>query len=64
MRPLRSARRRRRGRSGTISTPSITAGTAFGNSSRRHLNSWLVFTSCRRDTIDTEAPGSSVSATI
>ena len=43
---------------------STTAGTAFGNNSRRHLNSWLVFTSCRRATIDTEAPGSSVSATI
>jgi hypothetical protein len=46
---VRSARRRR-GRSGTISTGTIvlastTAGTAFGNSSRRHLNSWLVFTS-------------------
>jgi len=69
MTPLRSTRRRCRGRSATISTGTIvlastTTGTAFGNSSRRHLNSWLVFTSCRRATIDTEAPGSSVSATI
>jgi hypothetical protein len=69
MMPWRSARRRCRGRSGTISTGTIVlaatnAGTACGNTSRRHLNSWLVFTSCRRATIDTEAPGSSVSATI
>jgi hypothetical protein len=31
---------------------------------RRHLNSWLLFTSWRRATIDTDAPGASVSATI
>jgi hypothetical protein len=33
-------------------------------SSRRHLNTWLAFTSCRRATTDTEATGTSVSATI
>src|SRR5439155_8883879 len=54
---------------GTISTgsivlPSAAAGGAFGSSSRRHLNSWLAFTSCRRATIDTDDPASSVSATI
>jgi len=38
--------------------------TAFGNRSRRHLNSWLLFTSWRRATIGTDDPGSSVSATI
>jgi hypothetical protein len=27
------------------------------------LNSWFVFRSCRRATIDTDEPGSSVSAT-
>jgi len=43
-----------------------TAGAfqAICTASRRHLNSWLVFTSCRRATIDTEEPGSSVSDTI
>src|SRR3954451_438476 len=45
--PLRSFRRPCRDRSGTISTGTIvlaatTDGTAFGNNSRRHLNSWLV----------------------
>jgi hypothetical protein len=31
---------------------------------RRHRNSYLLFTSWRRATIDTEAPGACVSATI
>jgi hypothetical protein len=67
--PARSARRRCRLRSGTISTGSIvplstTAGGSFRTISRRHLNSWLAFTSCRRATIDTDDPGSDVSATI
>jgi hypothetical protein len=49
-----------------ISTGTIVplSTTAFGNSCRRHLNSWLLFTSWRRATIDTEAPGACVSATI
>src|SRR5216683_120947 len=70
IKPARSTRRRRRARSGTISTgtivppPSVTAGGSFGSVSRRHLNSWLAFTSCRRATIDTDDPASSVSATI
>src|SRR5204863_6967073 len=38
--------------------------TAFGNSCRRHLNSWLLFTSWRRATTDTDAPAACVSATI
>jgi len=38
-------------------------GGAFGSISRRHLNSWFVFRSCRRATIETDEPGSSVSAT-
>jgi hypothetical protein len=52
--------------SGAIATGTIAplSTTAFGNSSRRHLNSWLLFTSWRRATIDTDEPGSSVSATI
>ena len=58
----------RRGRpsSGAISTGTIAplSTTAFGNSCRRHRNSWLLFTSWRRATIDTDAPGASVSATI
>ena len=56
---------------GTIPTGTIPTGTmaplataALGNSSRRHLNSWLVLTLWRRATIDTDDPGSSVSATI
>jgi hypothetical protein len=58
--PVHSTRRRgdRRSRSGMISTgtigpPSTSAGGPFGSSSRRHLNSWLAFTSCRRATLDT-----------
>src|SRR5438477_9135183 len=69
--PARSIRRRRGGGSGsgtispgTIGPPSGSARGSFGSSSRRHLNSWLVFTSCRRATIDTDEPASSVSATI
>jgi len=54
---------------------SVAGATSIGNStaggvspaartcSLRHLNSMLAFTSCRRATIDTEAPGSSVAAT-
>ena len=50
---------------GAISTGTIALSTAaFGNSCRRHRNSWLLFTSWRRATIDTEAPGAWVSATI
>src|SRR5215472_993096 len=65
MTPARSARRGR-SPSGPISTGTIVplSTTAFGNSCRRHLNSWLLFTSWRRATIDTEAPGACVSATI
>src|SRR5581483_9610264 len=68
--PLASTRRRRSRRSGTgtISTGTIsplsTSLCSFGNSSRRHRNSWFAFTSWRRATIETDAPGSSVSATI
>src|SRR5262249_11474825 len=52
---------------GAISTGSIAlsaAGGAPGAISRRHLNSWLALASCRRATIETDAPGSSVSPTI
>jgi hypothetical protein len=66
MTPSRSVRRDRPPSSGAISTGTIAplSTTAFGNSCRRYLNSWLLFTSWRRATIDTDAPGSSVSATI
>jgi hypothetical protein len=54
-----------------ITTAAISTGTiallstaASGNSCRRHWNSWLLFTSWRRGTIDTDAPGTCVSATI
>jgi hypothetical protein len=58
--------------SGTISTGSMAtlpmlAASAGGSSaaiSCRHLKTWLAFTSCRRATMETDAPGSSVSATI
>src|SRR3984893_16355651 len=65
MTPSRSPRRGRPP-SGAISTGTIAplSTTAFGNSCRRHLNSWLLFTSWRRATIDTDAPGACVSATI
>src|SRR5215470_1512663 len=65
MTPSRSARRGR-SPSGAISTGTITllSIAVFGNNCRRHRNSWLLFTSWRRATIDTDAPGSSVSATI
>ena len=46
---------------GTITLLSIAV---FGNNCRRHRNSWLLLTSWRRATIGTDAPGSSVSATI
>ena len=51
MTPSRSARRGRPS-SGAISIGTIAplSTTAFGNSSRRHLNSWLLFTSWRRAT--------------
>src|SRR5215467_8717564 len=51
---------------GGISTGTIAplSTAAFGNSCRHHRNSWLLFTSWRRATIDTEAPGTCVSATI
>ena len=56
------------GCSDTISTGSMgtrsPAGDCSGVTSRRHLNSWLALTSCRRATIETDEPGSSVSATI
>ena len=52
--------------SGAISTGTIAplSTAAFGNSCRRHRNSWLLFKSWRRATIDTDAPGTCVSATI
>jgi hypothetical protein len=43
---------------------SITAAGGSGAISRRHLNTWLAFTSWRRATIETDAPGASLSATI
>src|ERR1700730_17831330 len=63
--PSRSVRRGR-SPSGAISTRTIAplSTAAFGNSCRRHRNSWLLFTSWRRATIDTDAPGTCVSATI
>ena len=45
-------------------TLSAAAGRYSGAISRRHLNSWFAFTSWRRATIETDAPGSNVSATI
>src|SRR5215471_17244207 len=62
--PSRSLRGR--SPSGAISTGTMVplSTTAFGNSCRRHLNRWLLFTSWRRATTDTDAPGASVSATI
>src|SRR5262249_25652158 len=49
MTPSRSARRGR-SPSGAISTGTITllSIAVFGNNCRRHRNSWLLFTSCRR----------------
>ena len=41
-----------------------SARRQFPRQLRRHWKSWLAFTSCRRATIDTDEPGSSVSATI
>jgi hypothetical protein len=60
MTPSRSVRRG--APSGVVSTGTIAlfSTPAFGKSCRRHLNSWLLFTSWRRATIDTDAPGSSV----
>ena len=65
MTPSRSVRRGRPS-SAAISTGIMAplSTTAFGNSCRRHLNSWLLFTSWRRATTDIDAPGTSVSATI
>src|SRR5262249_9409720 len=48
--------------SGTTRASSWSAATA--SYCRRHLKTWLALTSCRRATIDTDAPGSRVSATI
>jgi hypothetical protein len=55
--PSRSVRRGRPS-SGAISTGIMAplSTTAFGNSCRRHLNSWLLFTSWRRATVDTAPP--------
>jgi hypothetical protein len=47
----------------TATGTSAAAADVDPASSRRHLNSWLALTSCRRPTIDTDEPGSSVSAT-
>ena len=49
----------------TRSRPAAASGGGLAGSAnrRRHLNSWLAFTSCRRATIETDAPGSRVSAT-
>src|SRR5207237_6551720 len=57
MTPSRSGRRGRPS-SGAISTGIMAplSTTAFGNSCRRHLNSWLLFTSWRRATVDTPPP--------
>src|SRR6516165_5981588 len=65
MTPSRSVRRGR-SPSAAISTGTMAPlSTAdFGNSCRRHRNSWLLFTSWRRAMIDTETPGACVSATI
>jgi hypothetical protein len=49
---------------GSIATLSSAAGSCSDVISRRNLNSWLALTSCRRAAIETDAPGSSVSATI
>jgi hypothetical protein len=51
--------------SGTISIGSnFIAGARADPANRcRQAKSWLAFTSCRRATIDTDAPGSNVSAT-
>jgi hypothetical protein len=57
------------GARGMISTGTRPAGATAADLStapancRRHLNSWLAFKSCRRATIETEAPGSNVAAT-
>ena len=47
----------------TFARPLSDDGGAMAVNRRRHLNSMLAFTSCRRATNATEAPGSSVAAT-
>jgi hypothetical protein len=49
---------------GSMAMLSSVAGICPGDISRRHLKTWLGFTSWRRATIETDEPGSSVSATI
>ena len=49
---------------GTNLTAFALTGAEVAAISRRQVNTMLAFTSCRRATIDTEAPGANVSATI
>lgn len=50
--------------SATNVTPSPARSAGLSSICRRHVNSILAFRSCRRATIDTDAPGAKVSATI